>query len=100
MAAGPPWLPPHSARQAVTAAGLRAWGSGLCLAGACGGGCSIASGWEAWYRKAGVTPDSLFRQGWGWPVTHPKGHSHLHNNPGSGLSAQSLTLPLLPGPSA
>lgn len=62
MGTGPPLLPSHSARQAVTAE-LRAWGSGLCLARACGGGCSIASGWEAWYRKADVTPDSLFRQG-------------------------------------
>lgn len=68
-----PSLPPLcSAGQAVMAAKLRAWGSGLCLAGACGGGggCGIASGWEAWHRKADVTSDSFFRQGWGWPVTH------------------------------
>lgn len=44
------------------AAELRAWGSGLRPTGAYGGGCSIASWWEAWHRKADVTPDSLTLQ--------------------------------------
>lgn len=41
------------------AAELRVWVSGLCLTGAYGGGCSTASGWEAWHRKADVILDSL-----------------------------------------
>lgn len=66
------------------AAELRVWVLGLCPRGAYGGGCSIASGWEAWHRKADVTPDSLtLRQGWGWLVAHLHGHSHLYDSQAS-----------------